>query len=127
MENEKVRLTYNDAYEAINVLGLWEFIQKHKIKSFLLYPLPIFRQLYKLSIKNVLLSENTYEMIMFHMKKIACIGYCKWEKEYIKSYYPHIYIAARRIDKILYDVFSNPFYKKGRERIEKMFQNPFSY
>lgn len=122
IETKSIKNTYEDAFDAITVLDLWDFIRKHKIKSFLLHPLPIFRQLYKLTIKNVILSDNTYEMIMHHMKYMSVNGYNKWEMYYIKRNCPDLYIAGKTINRIIYDIYSDPNYKKGRERIVKMFK-----
>lgn len=122
IETKTIKNTYEDAFHAITVLDLWDFIRKHRMRSFLLHPLPIFRQLYKLTIKNVLLSDNTYEMIMHHMKYMSNNGYHKWEMYYIKENRPDLYIAGKTINRIIYDIYSNPYYKKGRERIEQMFK-----
>lgn len=122
IETQIIKNTYEDAFDAITVLDLWDFIRKHRMRSFLLHPLPIFRQLYKLTIKNVLLSDNTYEMIMHNMKYMSVNGYNKWEMYYIKRHRPDLYVAGKTINRIIYDIYSNPNYKKGRQRIEKMFK-----
>lgn len=116
-----LKKSYQDAYDAITELNMWKYIKNHRIKSFLLHNDPVMRQLYKLTIKSCILHENTYEYIMYNMKQIANQGYYKWEMMYIKRYRPDLYVAGKTINRILYDVLSSPYYRKGRDRINAMF------
>lgn len=116
-----LKKSYEDAYDSITQLEMWGYIKHFRIQSFLLNPNPIMRQLYKLTIKNCILHENTYENIMHNMKQIAIHGYYKWEIMYIKKYRPDLYVAGKTINRIIYNVLSSPYYEKGRKRINSMF------
>lgn len=122
IETISLRNDYISCYNSISELDLWNYIKKHKIKSFLLHPEPIFRQLYKLSSKYTLYHDNVYESIMRQMKIISEIGLENWKIQYIKIHRPDLYVAAKFIANRIYDILSNPNYKWGRKRIKKLFQ-----
>lgn len=122
IETINLRNDYISCYHSICELNLWDYIKKHKIKSFLLHPEPIFRQLYKLSSKYRLYHDNVYESIMKQMKIISEIGLENWKIQYIKLHRPDLYVAAKFITNRIYDILSNPNYKWGRKRIQKLFQ-----
>ena len=123
IESKSLKKSYDDAYDSITQMNMWAYIKNHKIKSFLLYPNPVMRQLYKLTIKNCILHNNTYEHIMYNMRQIAIHGYYRWEMMYIKRYRPDLYVAGKTINRIIFYVLSSPYYKKGKERITKMFED----
>ena len=78
------RVTYIDAYNAIEELNLWDFMrQEHKSFMFPDKDLEIHDKLYNLVDRRGIHSGASYGCTMRFMEKIAKVGYEKTKEDYL--------------------------------------------
>ena len=89
IKEEQFRLCLEDAYNAVDEMNLWDYLQDNLFNSFAYYNGPyqeLHHELLKKADKNNLHSGASYGITMRNMEQIAKNGFEQWQRDYIKNY-----------------------------------------
>jgi len=83
--NDLMRMSLEDAYDAVNELDLWDYLRNTEFHSFSYYKGPEVKlhiTLLNLVDKRNIHSGASYGITMRNMEQIAKVGFEKWKENY---------------------------------------------
>lgn len=136
INDELWKLCICDAYNAVLLCDLYNFIKDNEIKSFMYFSYDNseiqakFKKLSHLAdIKN-LHSGASYACTMREVESMIKKGFLEWKYDYIKKHHKFIINKIIYIQKLYKKVISNPNYKLCRNRLNNEYlelKNDLSY
>jgi hypothetical protein len=89
IQDKQFRLCLEDAYDAVDELQLWSYLQENIFNSFTYYNGPnveLHDKLLKKVDKHNMHSGASYGITMRNMEHIAKNGFDQWKYDYMKNY-----------------------------------------
>lgn len=125
VDDDLWRISICDAYNAVIICELYNFIKKNDIQSFMYFSYEDvnicnkFRRLSYLADIKGLHSGASYGCTMRIVEDIIKKGFLCWKYEYIQEHHSHIIDKIVLIQKNYKKAISNPNYKMCKKRLEK--------
>ena len=125
INDELWRLCICDAYNAVLLCDLYDFIRDNQIQSFIYFSHDNseindkFKKLSHLADIKCQHSGASYGCTMRIVEHIIKSGFLYWKYDYIKEHHEHIIDKVFLIQQTFRITISNPNYKMCRKRLEK--------
>ena len=125
INDELWRLCICDAYNAVILCDLYDFIRDNEIQSFMQFSYDDtslhdkFKRLSHLADIKGLHSGASYGCTMRIVEQIIKSSFLYWKYDYIKKHHEHIVDKVFLIQRKFKNAISNPNYKMCRTRLEK--------
>lgn len=125
INDELWRLCICDAYNAVILCDLYDFIRDNEIQSFIYFSYDDtilhdkFQRLSHIADIKGLHSGASYGCTMRIVEHIIKSGFLCWKYDYIREHHEHVEDKVFLIQKKFKNAISNPNYKMCRKRLEK--------
>lgn len=125
IKDELWRLCICDAYNAVILCDLYDFIRDNEIQSFMYFSHnetvidEKFKKLSHLADIKGLHSGASYGCTMRVVENIIKSGFLYWKYDYIEKHHEHIVDKVFLIQRKFKNAFSNPNYEMCRARLKK--------